>query len=200
MLPRLRVTGLVDVMTWRAGLRRGVVFLAALLASGCVLLAPSKASVKVSDIESVFPTIEQLSAVVYMHEPGIDGAADCEYLEYERGAFTSNAADEFCRVFDFDNRHPGGSSEGPAPVTFDAQALTDLAELKKAFDRVSIPLDYMNVVLNPDGHVGPDSGFSPDRCVTYWYQPDWANLPEDITGDSISIGINADWYKTDWCP
>jgi hypothetical protein len=134
-----------------------------------------------------------------MHDAGNEGEPDCEYFEYSRGAFTSKPEDEFCRVFDFDNRHPGGGDEGPMPVVFDDEARADLADLKKAFDGVGAPLDYMNLVFDANGSVGPDSGFEFDRCVAFWYQPGWTALPDDIAGDFVSMAIDEDWYKTDAC-
>jgi hypothetical protein len=181
--------------------RRVLALLVVLLLSSCALFRAPKATVEVEAVAAAFPTIERLEAVVYMHEGGSDSDdPECEYFEYGRGAFTSNPADEFCRVFDFDDRHPGGGMEGPVPVAFDDQARAHLAELLASFDGVGAPLDYMNLVLAPDGSVGADSGFSFDRCVSYWYQPGWTTLPEDIEGDSVSSGMNADWYKTDSCP
>ena len=152
---------------------------AALAVSGCVLLDAPKASVSVEDIGAAFPTVQRLQAVVYMRDAGEVGEADCEYFEYKRGAFTSKPDDEFCRVFDFEGRQPGGGDEGPVPVAFDDTARSDLEALKEAFHGVSAPLDYMNLVLAADGAVGPDSGFRFDRCVAYWYQPGWTVLPED---------------------
>lgn len=181
--------------------RRLLPLLVVVVVSGCALIRAPKASVDVTAVAAAFPTIESLGAVVYMHEDGSDsGDPECEYFEYGRGAFTSNPADEFCRVFDFDDRHPGGGLEGPVPVAFDDQARADLGELLASFDGVGAPLDYMNLVLAPDGSVGADSGFMFDRCVSYWYQSGWAKLPEDIEGESVSSGLNADWYKTDNCP
>ncbi len=167
--------------------------------SGCALFHAPKANVSVADVTAAFPTVERLGAVVYMFEAGQDGEADCEYFEYRQGAFTSKPHDEFCRVFDVDNRHPGGGSEGPVPVPFDDQARADLADFKKAFEGVGAPMDYMNGVLAADGSVGPDSGFAFDRCVTYWYQPGWTALPDDDP-DAVSTGIDANWYKSDGCP
>lgn len=172
----------------------------AVAVAGCASFATPKANVSVSDVGDAFPTIERLSAVVYMLEADGDGEPNCEYFEYGRGAFTSKPADEFCRVFDFDERHPGGGDEGPVPVAFDDKAQADLADLKQAFAGAGAPLDYMNLVLAADGSVGPDSGFAFDRCVAYWYQPGWDALPEDDPGESISSGINEDWYETDSCP
>lgn len=39
-----------------------------------------------------------------------------------------------------------------------------------------------------------------ENPLWHWYQPGWAVLPEDIPGDSVSRGIDADWYRTDDCP
>ncbi len=171
-----------------------------LIVAGCAFFRMPKATVNVADVAAAFPTIERLSAVVYMLDAGGDDEPDCEYFEYGRGAFTSNPDDEFCRVFDFGDRHPGGGHEGPVPIAFDAEARTDLAALKHAFEGVGAPLNSMNAVLAVDGSVASDSGFAFDRCVTYWYHPGWTALPDDISGDSVSRGINADWYKTDGCP
>ena len=173
---------------------------ALLIVAGCAFFRTPKATVNVADVAAAFPTLERLSAVVYMLDAGSGEEPGCEYFQYGRGAFTSNPDDEFCRVFDFDNRHPGGGDEGPVPIAFDAEARRDLAALKRAFEGVGAPLDYMNAVLAADGSVASDSGFAFDRCVTYWYHPGWTVLPEDIAGDSVSTGINADWYKTDGCP
>jgi hypothetical protein len=167
--------------------------------SGCTLFGPpAKATVPVAAMRAAFPTIERLAAVVYSHDPAGDAVAECEYFEYGRGAFTSDPADGSCRVFDPDDRHPGGGAEGPVPVAFDDQARADLADLKRAFDGAGAPLDYMNLVLEADGSVGPDSTFAFDPCVTYVYQPGWSTLPSDE--DAVSTGIDADWYKTDGCP
>lgn len=168
--------------------------------TGCALVAPAKADVDVAHIAAAFPTIERLSAVVYMHDPGNDSDADCEYFEYGRGAFTSKPEDEFCRVFDYEGRHEGGGDEGPVPVPFDDQALADLATLKSALAEDGLALDYMNVVLAPDGSVAGDSNFWFDRCVTYWYQPGWTTLPEDDPGKLVSTAIDSNWYKEDGCP
>ena len=174
--------------------------LAAVL-SGCALSGAPKASVDLAAVQAAFPTIERLGAVVYMHDGASDqGDPECEYFEYGRGAFSSNPAAEFCRVFDFDDRHPGGGSAGQVPVAFDDQARADLIELLASFDGVGTPLAYMNLMLAADGSVTGDSGFRFDRCVSYWYQPGWSSLPEDLPGDSVSSGIDADWYKTDSCP
>ena len=167
--------------------------------AGCAFLRTPKANVAVGDIATAFPTVQRLGAVVYMFEAGQDGEADCEYFEYQRGAFTSKPQDEFCRVFDFDDRHPGGGNEGPVPVPLDDQARADLVDFKKAFEGVGASIDYMNAVLASDGSVGPDSGFDFDRCVAYWYDPGWTALPNDDP-DSVSTGIDANWYKTDSCP
>jgi hypothetical protein len=176
-----------------------VVAAAAVTLAGCAFLRAAKADVAVTDVEAAFPTVERLGAVVYMVEAGQDGGPDCEYFEYQRGAFTSTPEDEFCRVFDFDSRHPGGGHEGPVPTPLDDQAHADLADFKNAFDDVGSPIDYMNAVLAPDGSVGPDTGFNFDRCVAYWYEPGWTSLPDDDP-DSVSTGIDANWYKTDNCP
>ena len=126
---------------------------------------------------------------------------DCVYFEYARGSFTSKPEDEWCRVFDLlDERRPGGGPEGPVPVAFDDQARADMHAVLAAFDGVGTPLDYMNVVMDADGSIGPDSGFSFDRCVAYWYDPGWRRLPEDIPGESVSEGIDLNWYRTDHCP
>ena len=95
---------------------------------------------------------------------------------------------------------PGGGFEGLIPVEFDQQALDDLATLKAEFARIRTPIDYLNVVFDPSGAIAPDSGFSADRCVMYWYDPGWSVLPEDIPGEDVSAGIDEDWYKTDSCP
>jgi hypothetical protein len=180
--------------------RAALLMVVALVFSGCAVFRTPKVTVSVDDIAMAFPTIQRLSAVVYLHEAGQDGAADCEYFEYGRGAFTSKPEDEFCRVFDFADRQPGGGSEGPAPAAFDAQAQADLAEFLAAFEAVGARLDYMNLVPAENGSVGPDTNFAFDRCVSYVYQPGWTTLSEDVSGDSISSGIDRDWYKTDGCP
>jgi hypothetical protein len=184
------------------GRNRGATLLMviALVISGCALFRTPKATVSVDDITLAFPTIQRLSAVVYSNEAGQDGAADCEYFEYGRGAFTSKPEDEFCRVFDFANRQPGGGSEGPAPAAFDAQARADLAEFLAAFKPVGVPLDYVNLVPTANGSIGPDTNLAFDRCVSYVYQPGWTTLPEDTPGDSVSSGIDKNWYKADGCP
>jgi hypothetical protein len=172
----------------------------ALVFSGCAMFRTPKATLSVDDIAVAFLTIQRLSAVVYSRDASEDGEADCEYFQYGRGAFTSKPEDEFCRVFDFADRQPGGGDEGPAPVAFDAQARTDLAEFLAALKSVGAPLNYMNLVPTADGSVGPDSNFAFDRCVSYVYQPGWTALPEDLSDDAVSSGINADWYKVDSCP
>jgi hypothetical protein len=177
-----------------------LVVVAALVFAGCGLFRPSKSTVSVDDIALAFPTIQRFSAVAYSHEAGQDGEADCQYFQYGRGAFSSKPEDEFCRIYDFDNRQPGGGPEGPVPVAFDARPRTDLAELLTVFKSVGAPLDYMNVAPTSDGSVGPDSYFDFDRCVTYVYQPGWTTLPEDDPGRYVSTGINVDWFKTDLCP
>jgi hypothetical protein len=133
-----------------------------------------------------------------MNDPATGGGDPaCEYFEYERGAFTSNPADEDCRVFER-NDEPG--IRGPAPVAFDDQARADLKAMLAAFDSTGAPLNYMNVVLTEEGSMGPGSGFAFDRCVYYKYRPGWAVLPEDIEGEQVSTGIDRDWYQTDSCP
>jgi hypothetical protein len=174
---------------------------AGLALSGCTLLgSPAKATISPADLKAAFPTIERLASVVYSHDPEGDAVAECEYFEYGRGAFTSDPANASCRVFDPEDRHPGGGAEGPVPVAFDDQARADLADLKRTFEGADAPLDYMNLVLGADGSVGPDSTFAFDPCVTYVYQPGWSTLPGDEDGDTVSTGIDADWYKTDSCP
>ncbi len=167
------------------GSRVALLTLAALSVAAC--LGPTKIRVSVADFASLFPIVERLSVAVYMDDP----YSDCEYFEYGRGAFSSTPADEFCRVFDLPDR--------PVPVAYDAQALADLAELKKEFNRVGLPMEYINVVFDSAGSVGPDSAFSADPCVTYWYEPGWSALPEDYPG-AVSGAIDADWYRTDICP
>lgn len=169
--------------------------------SGCSLFRAPKAEVDVVQVQAAFSAVEQLGAVVYMHNPADEGGDPaCDYFEYARGAYTSTPGDEFCRVFDYDDRQPGGGLEGPVPVAFDDQARADLASMLAAFDGVAAPLSYMNVVLAANGSIGPDSGFTFDRCVYYWYQPNWSVLPDDFQGKEVSTGINTDWYKTDSCP
>jgi hypothetical protein len=136
----------------------------------------------------------------HMHDDEGRDEPDCEYFDYGRVAFTSKPEDEFCRVFGYNTRQPDGGFEGPIPVAFDETARADLPELKQAFAGISAPLDYINLALASDGSVGPDSVFSFDRCVTYWYQPGWTALPEDIDGETVSTGINKDWYESDGCP
>jgi hypothetical protein len=173
-----------------------VLLLTALL--GCALIGPKKADVDVAHVAAAFETIERLGAVAYMVQPENEGE-DCVYFQYKRGAFTSLPQDEFCRVFDFDNRQPGGGSEGPIPIAFDDAAKGDLAELKAALGGVGAPLDYMNLVLRADGSVGRDSGFAFDRCVMYWYEPGWTSLPEDIDEETVTTAIDSDWYEVDSC-
>lgn len=153
--------------------------------------------VAVSDIASVFPTVEGLAARVYMvHETG-EGET-CEYFEYVTRSFTSIPTDQFCRVFDFDDRHPG-EGEGVDPIGFTQDARDDLAGLKAAFRQAGLDIEYLNVVFRPDGSVGPGSFFQFDPCVAFVYEPGWSVLPEDFPGDSTSVGIDANWYKMDSC-
>ena len=181
--------------------RPAVALLVVLVVSGCSLLRAPKADVDVSRVQAAFPAVEQLGAVVYMDDPAVEGEdRGCEYFEYQRGAYASDPDDEFCRVFDYDDRHPGGGPEGPVPGAFDDQARADVTAMLAAFDSVATPVRYMNVVLTADGSIGPDSNFAFDRCVYYWYQPSWKSLPDDFKGKEVSTGINADWYKTDNCP
>src|SRR6476660_8252328 len=78
--------------------------------AGCALLRTPKADVSVDAVATAYSTVQRLGALVYMFEAAQDGEANCEYFEYQRGAFTSKPQDEVCRVFDFDNRHPGGGN------------------------------------------------------------------------------------------
>lgn len=163
---------------------------------GCAFFSPPKAQVDVRDIEAAFPTMQRLAVGVYWLMAG--GEEDeCEYFQYSRGAFTSRPDD--CRVFDYDDRQPGGGAEGPVPDPFDEQARFDVADMLAAFEGVGAPLDYINVVVQADGSVGPDSNFSFDRCVMYVYDPGWTTLPE-ADPDSIAAGVNTDWYSIDDCP
>ena len=181
---------------WRA-LCLALLILAGLMVAAC--LAPAKAKVSVSDLTALFPTIERLGVRSYTVDTRTD-QPDCVFFEYGRGAFTSDPSDEFCRVWRVDPQNPDAGWVGPAPVAFDQQAHNDLAALKGEFDRVGVPIEYLYINLDPAGAVGPDSAFDADRCIAYFYQPDWSALPEDIPGKSVSTGITADWYKTDHCP
>jgi hypothetical protein len=188
-------------MSSRPGLIQSLVpiVLATLAIAGCALSVRPSADVVVANIATAFPAIERLSAVIYLNEEGSDGEPGCEYFVYVRGAFTSKPTDQFCRVFDFDDRQPGGGDAGPSPVEFDDLARADLADLKVAFERVGAPLKYLNLVIAPNGSVGPDSVFDFDGCIVYWYRPGWTVLPVDESGDSVSTGIDEDWYETDNC-
>ena len=171
--------------------RCGLLAIAALVVAGCAV----KANVSVADLESLFPVLERHAAYVYMLDDGNPETA-CEYFEYRRGAFNSDPADEFCRVFRF---HPGGGDKGPVPVAFDDEARKDLADLKREFDRVGVPIDYINVVFDVDGSVASRSQFSADGCVEYWYEPGGTTLPDDAP-KAITTVIDDEWYKIDHCP
>lgn len=163
------------------------------------MLRPPKADVDVTQVQAAFPVVEGFGAVAYMDDPAVQGGDPaCEYFEYARGAFTSNPADEFCMVLNFEEA--GEPLWGPAPVAFDDQARADLKAMLAAFASKGAPLRYLNVVLTQDGSMGPDSNFAFDRCVSYRYQPGWIVLPEDTPGEEVSTGIDPDWYRTDNCP
>jgi hypothetical protein len=174
--------------------RFGLLFSVVLVASGCALFRPPKADIDVTQLQAAFPAVEAIGAIVYMDEGG-DPA--CEYFEYERGAFTSNPADEFCRVFE---RIDEPGQDGPPPVAFDEQARADLKTLLAAFKNTGAGLRYMNVALDADGSVESESTFAFDRCVYYRYHPGWADLPQDTPGEEVWAGVNGDWYQNDNCP
>jgi hypothetical protein len=151
-----------------------------------------KAHVSISSLTALFPTIERLGVSKYLVETRTD-KPDCVFFEYRHGAFTSDPSDEFCRVFG----EPGPTD--PTPVPFDETANVDLASLRGEFNRLDVPIQYLFIHLDSDGAVGPGSAFNADRCVGYFYQPGWSTLPE-ADPDVVSTGIDANWYKTDFCP
>ncbi len=157
------------------------------LVAGC--LPPTKANVSVTSLEGLFPIIKRLHIDAYMVEPRTDQPA-CVFFLSRRGAFSSDPSDEFCRVF---------GAGGPPAVAFDQQASDDLAELKGEFDLVGVPVQYLYINLGAGASIGPESAFSADRCVAYFYSPGWSALPEPER-NTVSSGITADWYKTDSCP
>ena len=158
--------------------------------AACSLTPTVKARVSVANIESVFPVIEADRAQSYLRDAST-GQGDCIFFEYRRGSFSSEPADDTCVVI-----HDPAVTPNVEP--FDAGATRDLSALLSAFHTAGLPLQSMYVNLESGGRIGTESAFSFDRCVTYYYAPGWSTLPHD-DAHSRSVGVSADWYKTDFC-
>jgi hypothetical protein len=148
-------------------------------------------------LEQLFPTLEALQLRVYF----IDH--ECEYMAYRRGAFSSNVGDEWCRVFDFDGRHPGGN-DALAPGPFDNDALQDLALYKGELAQLGIAVDSLNAVFDlVTGNISGPSRFSvAGTCGTLEYSPAWRaeDVPENFAGDSEVFRVDDQWFLVDYCP
>jgi hypothetical protein len=143
----------------------------------------------VSQLESVFPLLERLGTLAYMHEPTLDG---CEYLQYSRGAFSTDPASDTCWM-------ARGSDEPiPSPVEFDGQATIDVGELRSHFAQVGAPIRSLYVDFRNDGTIAAAS-FSVDGCITYYFEPGWTELPKPDETE-VSTRIDSMWYQTDYCP
>ncbi len=166
-----------------------------LVAPACDLgVAKASAARSIPAIRALLPAFEALDVRIYMDAEG------CEYLVDDRGAFASNLDQEgWCRVWDFEDRHPGGNA-ALAPGPFDDAARMEFTALRHEIDEAGLDLDYLDLLYDPDGHIAPGSIFAVGPCVTFFYDPRWSVLPESIEGVSVSTAIDDDWYQTDICP
>lgn len=153
---------------------------------------PVVVSADVGAAESLFPLFEDLGLRAYWRYAG-NGAPECEYLEYHRGAFISTPDAPVCQVIDPDNRP---TLAAPVPAAFDLQANRDLDLVKTAFAATHLDITYLHVVFLGD-HVAAGTVYSTDACAFLTYEPGWTALPPDV--ESVSRGINTDWYVTDYC-
>ena len=169
---------------------RGIAALVLLVLSTVVLggcLPAHKARVDVSDLEAMFPELEQLSVTAYM----LETSPDCELFMYARGAFSANLDDEFCGWV---QGHPPPSSL----AAFDQRARDDLTTLKGAFAERDIPISLAFITRGSDGGIRRAT-FAADRCVYYEYQSAWRSLPEAEKNETVTP-IDANWWKRDDCP
>jgi hypothetical protein len=148
-------------------------------------------------LEQLFPLIVDLQLRVYLWEE------DCEYVFYRRGAFASNPNDQWCRVFDFDGRHPGGNG-ALLPRPFDDVARADLDRFKSELKAVGIRVDYLNAVFDVrSGDLAGPSNFSiAGTCGTLEYSREWSpeDMPRSFAGDSEVYRVDDEWFLVDYCP
>jgi hypothetical protein len=154
-------------------------------------VSPASASVSVAEFERAFPVMTELGLRSYESYDSPAGQPMCEAIEYRRGAFAT-VNDGLCGNF---------TGDGVADrMAFDQTATLDLATLKTALGGDRIEFRQIVIVPEPDGSVGAGSYFAADSCDTYFYEPGWMDLAASPQLSYASKGIDANWYKTDFCP
>lgn len=148
--------------------------LAALVASAC----ETNHSAAVAAAEAVLPVLARHEVIDFIWTD------DCEFIAFERGAFSTNPGTEACEL----HIDVGGQR---SPI--DAEARKVLDEIYRESEAVGPRATSAGVTLVGGRVASGNVDFGSD---TYWYEPGYTSMVDD-DWFCTTEPVNSDWYVWD---